>query len=153
MSQCPKMGPQNVKKRSMSAVNLFTESSISAINLFNKHAYQQSTYQQVTEGGRRQGRSLKIYIHTHDPSYTCKPINVAIFSTPLIQHISPLLRRHMPNNCPGSSGTQTTLLCGWRFGRNGNSCWNKYSILTHSCRPVPKPGCWKIGSWPFSYNI
>ena len=44
----------------MSAVNLFTESSISAINLFNKHAYQQSTYQQVTEGGRRQGRSLKI---------------------------------------------------------------------------------------------
>ena len=54
------MGPQNVKKRSMSAVNLFTESSISAINLFNKHAYQQSTYQQVTEGGRRQGRSLKI---------------------------------------------------------------------------------------------
>ena len=44
----------------MSAVNLFTESSISATNLFNKHAYQQSTYQQVTEGGRRQGRSLKI---------------------------------------------------------------------------------------------
>ena len=45
----------------MSAVSLFTESSISAINLFNKHAYQQSTYQQVTEGGRRQGRSLKIF--------------------------------------------------------------------------------------------
>ena len=53
------MGPQNVKKRSMSAVNLFTESSISAINLFNKHAYQQSTYQQVTEGAGGRGEALR----------------------------------------------------------------------------------------------
>ena len=49
----------------MSAVSLFIESSISAINLFDKHAYQQSTYQQFTEGGRRQGRSLKIFVYIY----------------------------------------------------------------------------------------
>ena len=58
-SQCPKMGPQNLKKRSISAVNLFNESSISTINLFNKHAYQQSTYQQVTEGAGGRGEALR----------------------------------------------------------------------------------------------
>ena len=45
----------------MSAVNLFTDSSISAINPFNKHPYQQSTYQQVTEGAGGRGEAL-IYI-------------------------------------------------------------------------------------------
>ena len=65
-SQCPKKNPQNLKKRSISAVNLFNESSISVINLFNKHAYQQSTYQQVTEGAGGRGEALRyIYIYIY----------------------------------------------------------------------------------------
>ena len=47
-----------MKKRSISAVNLFNKSSISVVNLFNKHAYQQSTYQQVTEGAGGRGEAL-----------------------------------------------------------------------------------------------
>ena len=58
-SPCPKIGPQNLKKHSISAVNLFNKSSMSVINLFNKNAYQQSTYQQVTEGAGGRGEALR----------------------------------------------------------------------------------------------